>query len=381
MVDQPSHVSPACLQPSRPKAKIPEWKAQSTPIYQIDKTYRENADEGPLFQGEIPPRPLLPKQLRTNFLGFSISSPIGVPAGPLLNAKWIGFAARLGFDVVTYKTIRSHEHPSHPLPNVIPVQTLPTHAQPLENPLHSLEHLGITNSFGNPSASQQFLRHDIPKAKDQLQEGQVLIVSVFGTARGKVSLVEDYARTALFAKDCGAHIIEANYSCPNVSEKGGSLYSNPEMVYTLTSSIAKALKSTPLIIKMGAFPNDALMRESIIAAGRGGARAICGLNTVSMKILDRSGKPALGPERIASGVCGGPIREAAIHFTRQSRKIIDKEKLDMQLLATGGITLPHHFQTFLQAGADIAMTTTGMMWDPYLAMRYHGSNHADRTTL
>ena len=33
--------------------------------------------------------------------------------------------------------------------------------------------------------------------------------------------------------------------------------------------------------------------------------------------------------------------------------------------------LPEHFDAFLEAGADIATTATGMMWDPYLALRYH----------
>ena len=32
---------------------------------------------------------------------------------------------------------------------------------------------------------------------------------------------------------------------------------------------------------------------------------------------------------------------------------------------------PEHFALFLDAGADIVQSATGMMWDPYLAMRHH----------
>jgi hypothetical protein len=48
-----------------------------------------------------------------------VASPLGVPAGPLLTSKWTDLAARLGFDVVTYKTIRSSEFAGHPVPNVV----------------------------------------------------------------------------------------------------------------------------------------------------------------------------------------------------------------------------------------------------------------------
>ncbi len=109
----------------------------------------------------------------------------------------------------------------------------------------------------------------------------------------------------------------------------------------------------------------------MIAAARSGVRAIAGINTVSMQVKDEQGQPALGQSRLTSGVCGGPIRKLALHFTEQCHAINAKEKLDLTLIVCGGITLPEHFDQFLHAGADIATSATGMMWDPYLAARYH----------
>jgi hypothetical protein len=37
----------------------------------------------------------------------------------------------------------------------------------------------------------------------------------------------------------------------------------------------------------------------------------------------------------------------------------------------GGITIPEHFNQFLNSGADIALSATGMMWNPYLAAQFH----------
>ena len=61
----------------------------------------------------------------------------------------------------------------------------------------------------------------------------------------------------------------------------------------------------------------------------------------------------------------------AHHFIRDAAKIIAEQKLDLTLLGCGGIMRAEHFDDFLEAGAQVAMSATGFMWDPYLAMRYH----------
>lgn len=342
------------------------------PIYDIDKSYLENAEDGPFFDEPIPQRKWPPQDQWIDFLGFKVATPIGVPAGPLLNARWIDFAADLGFDIPVYKTIRIHEQPSHPLPNVVPVETkgqlipgrLPEFVRPLGRHPDNMNELAITNSFGNPSRTQAYLRHDIPLALSKLHPGQVMIVSVFGTERNGITLTDDFVATAQFAKECGAPIIEANYSCPNLKAEEGCLYFNPDIVFEISSHIVKAIGETPLVIKVGAFPNKEIMRKSMIAAARAGVRAICGLNTISMKV-----EPPLDSKRQTCGICGAPIREAALEFIEKARKIDDDEKLDLTIIGCGGITLPEHFDLFLAAGADVAMTATGMMWDPFLALK------------
>lgn len=347
-------------------------------IYDIDKSWMDNLERGPFYSMTIPPRIVPDKSKWVDFLGYKIASRIGIPAGPLLNSSWIGFAADFGYDILTYKTIRTHDHPSHPAPNMVPVATqgqlipgkLPASLQALTELPDDVTKMGITNSFGNPSRSPKYLKQDIALANSKLHEGQVMVVSVFGTPHDNVSSEDDFAACAAFAKDCGAKIIEANYSCPNVTGQEGSLYSNPEAVYAFSSKIVKAIGDTPLIIKVGVFPDHATMQQTFVAAARAGVRAISGINTISMKVVDAQGNPALGANRANCGICGNPIHEAAIQFTQMARSIIDRQKLGMTLIATGGVTLPEHFNNFFHAGADFAMTATGMMWNPELANQY-----------
>lgn len=360
-------------------SKIPHWFPEEPPIYDIHKTYLENADEGPFFKGPLLKRTLLPKEKWIDFLGHPVASPIGVPAGPLLTSHWIALAGKLGFDIPTYKTIRSREHPSHPLPNMVFVDTHgmiarempPQSATLVSTPAPQLEELAVTNSFGMPSKSPRFLLEDIPRANAALNEGQVMVVSVVGTVRDDCTFLEDFVQAALLAKKAGAKIIEANFSCPNVDKSAGCLYMSPATVADLGSALVKAIAPLPLIIKVGLFSSQEQMRDVFCAAAKAGIRAISGINTVSMAVIDTEGHPALGTSRLTSGICGGPIRKVALQFIEQATHINSREKLDLTLIGVGGITLAEHFKQFLNAGAHVAMSATGMMWDPYLAMRYH----------
>jgi hypothetical protein len=89
------------------------------------------------------------------------------------------------------------------------------------------------------------------------------------------------------------------------------------------------------------------------------------------QVVDDQGHPALGAGRSVSGICGGPIRAAAVDWVLHARKAIRDERLDLALVGCGGIMLPEQFDEFLRVGADVAMSATGMMWDPFLALRYH----------
>ncbi len=355
------------------KSKLPLWYPDEPPIYDIHKTYMDNLKHGPFFKGEIPQRKMPPKAKWHDFLGHKIASPLGVPAGPLLSANWIELASLLGFDVLTYKTIRSDEHPAHPLPNMIFVNTKENAPEATETkyPDPDISKLSVTNSFGMPSKDPEFLFEDIAKANACLKPGQVMIVSIAGTNRAGEDYFEDFLRAALFAKEAGAKIVEANFSCPNVHRSEGSIYLNPETVYTLGKKLASALHPTPLVIKVGAFPNALLLKEVLQHAAKAGIAAVCGINTLSKKIVDTSGNPALGEKRAVGGICGGVIRNIALDFVENASKINAEEKLGLCIMGVGGITLPEHFDLFIKRGASVALTATGMMWDPYLAMRYH----------
>lgn len=368
------------------KNLVPPWSFQWDPIYTMEASWEENIKNGPRFQGAIPKRDPKPVSEWIKFLGFDIASPLGIPAGPLLDSRWTALACRLGFDVITYKTVRSRFHPSHPVPNVVYVeaaeqfslQNPPSYVLRSQEKPKALEQLAISNSFGMPSQSPEMLQVDIELARKALLPGQILIVSIIGTQRPDRDFIEDFADTALLVKEAGAQAIEVDLSCPNVSSGEGSLYTSREAVGKIYRTVRQAVGGTPLVAKMGIFTEKETMKAILVDCARLGFQAVCGINTISTRLLDGNRQPALGLTRPTSGICGSPIRNAALQFIRWGREIVQEEGLDLAIMGCGGITQPEHFSLFLDNGADIALTATGMMWDPYLAIRYH-QTHQERS--
>lgn len=345
-------------------------------LYDIDKTYLENIEQGPQFSGPLPERERPPRESWVDFLGKKVASPLGVPAGPLLSEKWTTLAARLGFDIVTYKTIRSLEYAGHPLPNILYIDAKDMGedegvVHTLKQQPHSLKDLAITNSFGMPSQDRDFLFQDIARARQALGEGQVLVVSIVGTPGQEKDFIEDFVETAFLAKQAGAEIIEANFSCPNVSTGEGSVYQDSKQVERLSLALKKVLGPIPLIIKVGVFSDFEGLKQVLIAAERSGVQAVSGINTISREVLNEEGRSPFDSARVRSGICGAPIRKKALEFITRARAVIQQENLDLQLIGVGGVITPEHIDDFLVKGADFVQVATGMMWNPYLAQEYH----------
>ena len=177
------------------------------PIYDPEKSYTYNLINGPFFSEKIPKISDVEKEKWVDFLGFKVRSRIGVPAGPLLSSKWIALASDLGFDILTYKNIRSSYSAGHKSPNIvfmdIPKQlekeNLNTNFILRKCQIENTNDIAITNSFGMPSMDPNFLLEDIKKAHDSIKEGQILIVSVVGSQSENVNLAEDFVNVARLA--------------------------------------------------------------------------------------------------------------------------------------------------------------------------------------
>lgn len=355
----------------------------SHPTYDIATSWEENYRNGPRFNGPIPP---LPKEQKWKFLGFNLISPLGVAAGPLPNAKWIGLYAKLGYGTLEHKTVRTVKHPSHPKPNVLIVD-IQRRLNPNSNSAvvgHTslgkkpITKLSITNSFGNPCFAPSVWMKEVRKEQKAMSPGQLLIVSVYGTQKEGMDLddlANDYAKAALLAKKAGAKAIEINLSCPNVlGDEDPNIYASPTSTSIITQTVKKAIGKTPLILKVGYYDSFRKMVD-VLNEIRGVFEAISAINTISKRVVTKNGKQAL-PGRDVSGVCGAAIKPFGIETVRNLVKARRKLGLDFEIIGTGGVMQTRDVLDYLKAGANHVHTATAAMWNPYLAYEF---SHLTRT--
>lgn len=350
----------------------------SSPLYDINKTFEENFNNPPFPLIKPPVRNWPEKKQWISVLDYSLASNVGAAACAVTTGKGIALLSQLGFDVLTYKTIRRKAYPAHPLPNIVYLEceklfnyadlkeTIFTKGKIEKNN----SKLAISNSFGNGCLEPMVIMQDIALAKNSLAEGQMLIVSVYGEGDSLPSISQDFAAAALMAKEAGADAIELNFSCPNLMKSGEPLYWSIEHVLQITRFVVKCLGNIPVLLKFGLIHQYEFSVKLLIAAAQAGARGISAINSISMRVLNENHLPAFG-KRIYSGVSGYPIRQLALRCVKRLVQINQTEKLNLSIFGMGGITIPEHFNEFLDIGVDIALSATGMMWNPYLASQFH----------
>ena len=177
-------------------------RAISQSVWRLDRSYQWNYSHTPA----LPRARRVPQGPGGKLFDYRLNSSLGISAGPLVNAKWVEAYARLGYDILTYATVRSAFHPAWGLPNIRNVENQELAAVVTRRP-QATRAPTLAVSLGGPSMEPDVWRKDVRRAKERLGPGQILIVSVAGTpgpGRDADALVLDYARCAAWAAESGA---------------------------------------------------------------------------------------------------------------------------------------------------------------------------------
>ena len=350
------------------------------PFYNPEKSYEENFTQGPFgaLADEVVDHGIYGGNSSVvsefDFLGFKVNSPFGIPAGPLINGKFVKGALDKGFDIVTYKTVRSDKYPSHSWPNISSVKidgdlTIEKAQGKLIGNDDYHQPLSITNSFGVPSSEPKFWQKDLSEVVKYAKSGQIVIGAFQGTKKDGQSVEEyinDYRITAGLLKDTGVKVIEVNLSCPNEGTNNLLCYDTERSV-KVAEAIKEVIGEIPLIVKIGYFSDTEALRDFVKKIGNI-VQGISAINTIATEVVDENGNQALpGEGRLRSGVCGHAIKWAGIEMTERLKKLREEFIYNFIIIGVGGVCTPEDFFEYRNAGADIVMSATGAMWNSYLA--------------
>lgn len=346
----------------------------TVPVYRLDHTFEQNAAGGPAFSGPYADVPATPMK---DFLGYGVASRIGIAASLLVNERWFELYSRLGFDLLTYKTIRSRERIAHPLPNWLYLDT----QTDLASAAALLQTTDITpsspltataaGSIGMPSSPPEVWRQDIRNCRACLRPGQVMIVSVVGTAdagTGEAAFAEDFAGLTAEAREAGAQVVELNFSCPNVGRRESEVYRDAEAAARIARAARAAAKSMPLLVKVGPIEERDRMAD-LLRRLDGVVDGVVMINAPSRAIVNAAGAPAFGARRERAGMMGGAVFDIAMRCVRDAVGIVRRDGLSLHVLAVGGVTSPERITAFFDAGAYAVLAASACAWDPYLAIR------------
>lgn len=344
-------------------------------IYDINKEYAENMYYGPFWDAPLPKIPQT--KSKKTFMGYKVNSLIGVPSCPLtVTPRYVKLYSRLGFDILTYKSVRSVEWHGNIYPhwryvesNVLPVKDIsPPTLQARTSPVAGKDTTQV-NSFGIHSLKPEYWQEEYEIAQEHLLPGQLLILSMMLTPVEGRTTVDDARMVAQYSKETTAKIFEINLSCPNTEGGGGLIYDDVELSVEICKAIKKIIKSKPLLVKVGYYKEQEklktfMQRTQKIIAG------LSSMNTYVAKVHGTNKKEAF-PGRSMAGLSGAAIRGIALHQVKNAA-IFRKELglKDFTILGIGGITKTKHFDDYFKIGASAAQVAAGAYTDPFLAYKY-----------
>jgi dihydroorotate dehydrogenase len=355
------------------------------PAYNVLEGYFVNATSEP-WAPVVDPRPSVPGRSWSLF-GRRIGFPIGVPASVLTdNHRWVKHLANNGFNVLTYRTVRSRAHSPNSRPNwsFVPDHRAPfkltgkpevVTADPWDWVDPGTREVTTTNSFGVPSHDPALWMDDLEKALETLANDQLLLVSVLGDdydaspARADI-VAADFAATAALAEEAGAPIIELNLSCPNsVDPRRGEvkppLCSDVETTWRVLNEVREHLNDKTQLVAKLSYLDEHRLAELVhrIAPLVDG---IAGINTLQCTVQRVNGEPTF-PGRTRAGVSGIAVRNHAIDFVARLARLRLECGEYFEILGMGGVTDPASFSALYELGASAVQTASGAFANPFLA--------------
>jgi len=273
--------------------------------------------------------------LRTNFCGMSLNSPI------ILLSGCVGFGEE-------YTRIKGFSNKT--------VGAVCLKGTTLESRLGNKPHRiaetpnGMLNSIGlqNPG-TKTVINEILPSLKKNETR---FIINISGSS------VKEYGEIAKHFDDTDIDAVEINISCPNVKEGGVAFGNDPEMSFRVVE-ICRKNTSKPIITKLS--PNQTDIAKNAARCIDAGSDGLAVINTVTGMAVDiKTRKPIIGNNR--GGLSGPSIKPIALLKVHEVYQV--SKKHNIPIIGQGGITSASDALEFIIAGAATIGVGTALFYDP-----------------
>lgn len=185
---------------------------------------------------------------------------------------------------------------------------------------------------------------------------KVIIASIMGRNEA------EWEELARLSTEAGADVIELNFSCPNMEEKGVGvdIGQDPGLVKRFTGAARRGTKA-PILAKMT--PNITDMRIPAEAAIEGGADGIAAINTIKsitgVNVDTLVAAPEVNGLSSIGGYSGRAVKPIALRYI--SEMCLDEKIKGAHLSGMGGVYTWRDAVEFMLLGAGSIQVTTAVM--------------------
>lgn len=359
--------------------------------YDIHKTFEYNKEKGPfekIYDKNKRIRKILWKYgIDADFFWYKTNLPIWVAAGPLYNEKYMKWAAKDGFEVITWKTFRSIHRLAHASDwkyiwhNIVFIPTTQINEKSIWNKVvwsldykWKIENISITNSFWMPSDKIPEWLPSIVRLEQYAKEKQKqIITSVVWTPKENWTIHDlalDYAFLARTAEFTWSKIIELNLSCPNVSGAEWSIFKDIENSLIIVTNTRKFLhnSNTKLLVKMW-YTYKSYYKDFMDALSPY-IDWIVAINTIPMEIIDKKWKQALAWWK-NSWTCGKAILDLAVNAVanlKEAKIDLWEKAKHIKIVWCWWVMDAEWFMRHIDAWAEFVMCATAALFNPELPL-------------
>lgn len=346
------------------------------PLYDVHSSFWENFHKGPrrLLGDEKRRISRLERQIdemeeteglstEVTLFGKKVGNPIGLASGPAPNYKWLEFFAKLGYGVITYKTMRDRRWDGHGLPNLMHVSGDFRHHFVASDRVTG----SITNSLGMPTPEPNSWKEDARRVAEANGD-RFFVMSVtatVGEGDGEHEVLSQFSELALEGKRAGADAVELNLSCPNVLPgEGGETFRDPRLSGRVVDAVRRSVGSDyPVLAKVG-YLNDYSEFVERTYDERVGYVAI---NSVPGIVRNSSGEVLFKDRGGRAGICGAAIRDRARRAVSNLASL-RRGIRHFEIAGLGGVLGTEDAIALMDRGADVIESATGALLNPCLAL-------------
>ncbi|MDR2344361.1 MAG: dihydroorotate dehydrogenase [Spirochaetaceae bacterium] len=206
---------------------------------------------------------------------------------------------------------------------------------------------GLLNSIGleNPGI-EAFIEKELPGLRAL---GPVVIANLSGGD------IDEYRQGAEILAASSVDMLELNISCPNVKTGGLNFGMDPTSAASVVGPVRRAC-SKPLVVKLS--PDAPDLAAVARACVQNGAEALSLVNTFRGMAIDiRRRRPVF--DNVTAGLSGPAIRPIALRLVWELY-----EKVDVPIVALGGIACADDAVEFLMAGAAAVQVGSASFANP-----------------